>query len=96
MHATFKITDRVDLFKGIKNKIGFDVWMSHSDKVIKNPVGFKNIGNSNNTKNAAIYNNKKNIYCLQFHPEVTHTKNGEIIIKNFIYEVCRCKEMDNY
>ena len=34
----------------------------------------------------------KNIYCLQFHPEVTHTKNGEIIIKNFIYEVCRCKK----
>ena len=91
-HATFKITDRVTLFKGIKNKTGFDVWMSHSDKVVKNPAGFKNIGNSNNTKNAAIYNNEKKIYCLQFHPEVTHTKNGEVIIKNFIYEVCRCKK----
>ena len=66
--------------------------MSHSDKVIKNPSGFKTIGCSKNTKNAAIYNAKKNIYCLQFHPEVTHTKNGKIIISNFLYEVCGCKK----
>ena len=66
--------------------------MSHSDKVITNPSGFKTIGCSKNTKNAAIYNAKKNIYCLQFHPEVTHTKNGKIIISNFLYEVCGCKK----
>ena len=66
--------------------------MSHSDKVIKNPSGFKTIGCSKNTKNAAIYNAKKNIYCLQFHPEVTHTNNGKIIISNFLYEVCDCKK----
>ena len=91
-NATFRITSKATLFKNIKNKNEFNVWMSHSDKVIKNPSGFKTIGSSKNTKNAAIYNAKKNIYCLQFHPEVTHTNNGKIIISNFLYEVCGCKK----
>ena len=91
-NATFRITSKTTLFKNIKNKNEFNVWMSHSDKVIKNPSGFKTIGSSKNTKNAAIYNAKKNIYCLQFHPEVTHTNNGKIIISNFLYEVCDCKK----
>ena len=91
-NATFRITSKTTLFKNIKNKNEFNVWMSHSDKVITNPSGFKTIGCSKNTKNAAIYNAKKNIYCLQFHPEVTHTKNGKIIISNFLYEVCGCKK----
>ena len=91
-NATFRITSKATLFKNIKNKNEFNVWMSHSDKVIKNPSGFKTIGCSKNTKNAAIYNAKKNIYCLQFHPEVTHTNNGKIIISNFLYEVCDCKK----
>ena len=91
-NATFRITSKTTLFKNIKNKNEFNVWMSHSDKVIKNPSGFKTIGCSKNTKNAAIYNAKKNIYCLQFHPEVTHTNNGKIIISNFLYEVCGCKK----
>ena len=89
-HATFKINNPTILFENIKDNAEFNVWMSHSDKVIKNPPGFKKIGSSNNTKNAAIYNPKKNIYCLQFHPEVTHTKNGQIIINNFVYKVCGC------
>ena len=91
-NATFRITSKATLFKNIKNKNEFNVWMSHSDKVIKNPSGFKTIGCSKNTKNAAIYNAKKDIYCLQFHPEVTHTNNGKIIISNFLYEVCGCKK----
>ncbi len=89
-HATFKINNPTILFENIKDNDEFNVWMSHSDKVTKNPPGFKKIGSSNNTKNAAIYNLKKNIYCLQFHPEVTHTKNGQIIINNFVYKVCGC------
>ena len=91
-NAAFRIISKTNLFKNIKNKKEFNVWMSHSDKVIKNPSGFKTIGCSTNTKNAAIYNAKKNIYCLQFHPEVTHTNNGKIIISNFLYEVCGCKK----
>ncbi len=89
-HAIFNITNSISLFKSIKSKNGFNVWMSHSDKVVKNPSGFKTIGSSNNTKNAAIYNEKKNIYCLQFHPEVTQTEYGQIILNNFIYEICSC------
>ena len=91
-NATFRTTSKVALFKNVKNKNEFNVWMSHSDKVIKNPPGFTTIGYSKNTKNAAIYNAKKNIYCLQFHPEVTHTNNGKTIISNFLYEVCGCKK----
>ena len=91
-HALFQITNTSKLFRSIKNKNRFNVWMSHSDKVVNCPVGFKNIGRSDNTKNAAISNEKKGIYCLQFHPEVTHTKNGKIIIKNFIFSICHCKK----
>ncbi len=92
-HAIFKITNNSRLFKTIKSKNEFNVWMSHSDKVVKIPSGFKTIGSSNNTKNAALHHEKKNIYCLQFHPEVTHTKNGHIILNNFIYEICGCKKV---
>ena len=68
-----------------------DVWMSHGDKVIEIPSGFKSIASSSNTKFAATENEKLNFYGLQFHPEVVHTPNGHRIIQNFIFKVCKCK-----
>ena len=59
------------------DKKGFcDVWMSHSDEVSKLPKNFAVIGSSKNSKFSMIENPKKKIFGIQFHPEVTHTKNG--------------------
>ena len=66
-----------------------NVWMSHSDQVIKLPNGFKIIGKSQNSQMCMIENKTKNIYGIQFHPEVTHTNNGIIILKNFIFLICQ-------
>ena len=62
------------LFKGIESKSV--VWMSHRDKVIKLPKGFSIIGESENTKCAGFMNKDKEIYGVQFHPEVVHTDDG--------------------
>jgi len=60
------------------------VWMSHGDQVTKMPKGFVNIASSKNCPIAGMENVQKKIYCIQFHPEVAHTVNGKIIIKNFL------------
>ena len=75
-----------------KNKKSFIVWMSHGDKVVKLPKGFKSIASSYNTKYAAIENLEQKFYGLQFHPEVVHTVDGSKIIKNFIFKIAKCKK----
>jgi len=67
------------------------VWMSHGDHVIKIPAGFKIIAKTNNAPIAAISDEKRKFYAVQFHPEVTHTKNGKQIIDNFVHAICHCK-----
>ena len=74
-----------------KNKKNY-VWMSHADKVTKLPKGFDVIASTKNSKFTIIENKKQNIYWVQFHPEVTHTQNGKILLKNFIFKICRCKK----
>ena len=68
------------------------IWMSHQDSVYKLPVGFSKIASTNQSNMTIIENKKKNIYGIQFHPEVTHTQNGNIIFKNFIFEICKAKK----
>jgi len=68
------------------------VWMSHQDSVSKLPVGFAKIASTNQSKLTIIENKKKKIYGIQFHPEVTHTQNGNIILKNFIFDICKTKK----
>ena len=65
--------------------------MSHTDFVAKVPEGFKKIGSTENCPIAAMENEEKGFYGIQFHPEVNNTKNGIKIIRNFIYRVCKCK-----
>ena len=65
--------------------------MSHTDFVAKVPEGFKKIGSTENCPIAAMENEEKGFYGIQFHPEVNNTKNGIKIIRNFIYGVCKCK-----
>ncbi len=66
------------------------VWMSHSDKISVIPDSFEKIASSDNCEFAAIQNQKKKIYCVQFHPEVIHTIGGKKILKNFIRNICVC------
>ena len=74
------------LFKGLPSP--FQVWNSHGDKVTKFPPGFQAVGSTENTDFAAIVCKEKNIYGLQFHPEVTHTPDGGKIIGNFVIGAC--------
>ncbi|MCR4335291.1 MAG: glutamine-hydrolyzing GMP synthase, partial [archaeon] len=85
------------LFMGLPSK--FTVWMSHGDKVKKLPKEFEGTGSTSDCEYASIANEKKKIFGLQFHPEVTHTEHGMQIISNFVFEICKCKEnwtMKNY
>jgi len=68
------------------------VWMSHGDRIEKMPAGFIETGKSDNTPCAAFSNTDKQIYGLQFHPEVTHTAYGKEIINNFLEKVCGCSK----
>ena len=74
--------------KNNKNK----VWMSHSDQVSKMPKNFKVIASSKNSKLTIIENYNKKFYGVQFHPEVTHTNKGRVILSNFLFSICKIKK----
>jgi len=76
------------LFEGFENINGF--LMSHTDFVEKVPEGFKNIGHTSSCPNAAMENKEKNLYGIQFHPEVNSSINGTQVIKNFLFNICKC------
>ena len=91
-HSNFIIQGKSKLFSSLGKTKNLNVWMSHSDKVIKLPKNFVTIGCSDNSKISAITNEKLKIYGLQFHPEVTHTNFGKNIIDNFLFGICLCKK----
>jgi GMP synthase (glutamine-hydrolysing) len=70
-----------------------DVWMSHGDRVTELPEGFRLIASSDGAPIAGIANEEKNFYGLQFHPEVTHTKQGGRILSRFVLEICGCEAL---
>jgi len=86
-HIAVDKNDR--LLEGIRN--GDIVWMSHQDKILKMPKGFITLAHTDNSPHAAIRDEDGNIYGVQFHPEVHHTRKGKRILKNFLYEICRVK-----
>ncbi len=69
-----------------------DVWMSHGIKVQELPEGFKLIASTDNCEIAGFANVEKHYYGLQFHPEVTHTKQGEHILNRFVTGICECEK----
>ncbi|MCI4624347.1 MAG: glutamine-hydrolyzing GMP synthase [Candidatus Magnetoovum sp. WYHC-5] len=88
--ASLQILDSVDpLLSGISENT--TVWMSHADKVEQLPQDFQTIAITENSPLCAIANKNKHFYALQFHPEVSHTENGQRIIANFVHNVCRCQ-----
>jgi len=87
--AELKIKQPTNLFKGVTTPT--DCWMSHGDSIVKLPKGFKATASTENTKIAAMVHLKKNLYGLQFHPEVHHTPKGKLMLRNFLFEACDCK-----
>ena len=77
------------LFKNVK--LETSVWMSHTDFVSKAPEGFKITANTNDCPIAAMENESKKIYAVQFHPEVMHSEEGMTMLKAFVYDVCNCQ-----
>ena len=67
-----------------------DVWMSHGDKVTELPPGFKVIASNDATPIAAMADEARRLYGVQFHPEVTHTRQGKRIIERFVHDICGC------
>ncbi len=83
-------------FYGIEDNT--QVWMSHGDHVTKIAPGFEKIAHTDSSI-ATLYNAERNIYNVQFHPEVTHSVDGHQMLKNFVYDICKCEEnwsMGNY
>ena len=72
---------------------GLNVWMSHGDRVSRLPPGFVAIASSDNAPLAAMADERRRFYGLQFHPEVTHTAKGQIIIERFVRDVCGCADL---
>jgi len=70
---------------------GLTVWMSHGDKVTRLPEGFSSIATTANTEYAAVEDKERKLYGVQFHPEVTHTPCGTVMIRNFVLKICGCK-----
>lgn len=72
-----------------------DVWMSHGDKVAELPEGFKVMASTDNTPIAGIADEERHFYGVQFHPEVTHTKQGGAILQRFLHEIAGCLSLWN-
>jgi GMP synthase (glutamine-hydrolysing) len=69
-----------------------DVWMSHGDKVVELPPGFELVGSTDSAPVAAIADDGRGLYGIQFHPEVTHTAQGRRILERFVHDICGCEE----
>ncbi|MFO7816384.1 MAG: glutamine-hydrolyzing GMP synthase [Thermodesulfobacteriota bacterium] len=87
--SELELTEDCPLWKGLDRKTRTVVWMSHGDTVNSLPEGFACLAATGDIKIAAMGNVDKNIYTLQFHPEVAHTDQGRKILDNFLFEISR-------
>jgi GMP synthase (glutamine-hydrolysing) len=86
--AFLEIQDDSQLFEGVWAKgTRHQVWMSHGDRVTEIPEGFRVIGTSNGAPFAAIADESRNFYAVQFHPEVVHTPDGAKLLRNFVHNI---------
>ena len=89
--AYVDITEDCALFDGVWSKGGREqVWMSHGDRVVDLPDGFRSVGVSEGAPFAAIADDARRFYAVQFHPEVVHTPHGAQLLKNFTHGVAGC------
>ncbi len=90
-YAEIQMQNSNRLFAGI-NQENLDVWMSHGDRVEVMPDDFQSIASTDNAPIAAMCDDNRSLYGLQFHPEVTHTEKGQTIIENFVHKICGCTD----
>jgi len=76
------------LFQGLPTQ--FSVWMSHGDRIDHIPNGFHSIAKTDNSPVAAMADLDRNFYGLQFHPEVVHTEDQNLVLSNFVHQICHC------
>ncbi len=86
--AVLHVMDGSRLFEGLGPQL--DIWNSHGDKVTALPAGFHAAARTENSPFAAIENSERNLFAVQFHPEVAHTPRGREILQNFVYHICHC------
>jgi len=95
-YAEIRAHGHSKLFDGIQDKANaqghglLDVWMSHGDKVAELPPGFAVIASNESTPIAAMADESRRYYAVQFHPEVTHTPQGKAILARFVHDICGC------
>ncbi len=94
-YAKVQVTQNNRLLSGIQDdwkgdKPSLDVWMSHGDRVTKAPPGFVVVAATDSVPIAAIVDESRQWYGVQFHPEVTHTKQGAAILRRFVVDICAC------
>ncbi|UYZ83382.1 glutamine-hydrolyzing GMP synthase [Entomomonas sp. E2T0] len=98
-YAQVDVIGKARLLEGIEDIIkdngtpALDVWMSHGDKVSQLPQGFIPLATTPSCPYAGMADNERHWYGVQFHPEVTHTKQGERILSRFILDICQCKAL---
>ena len=88
-HTIFYRDGSSPLFDGVSEKTA--VWMSHGDAVAEMPAGFGLAGHTDLTPTAAVADEARRLYGVQFHPEVVHTEEGTQMLKNFLFFICRCE-----
>ena len=97
--AQVEVTGPNQLLSGIEDRFvdngnsQLDVWMSHGDKVIEVPEGFSVVAATESAPIAAMCNETKGFYGIQFHPEVTHTSQGLNILERFVNDICGCESL---
>ena len=84
------VDDKNKLLKDIN--INTQVWMSHGDTILEMPENFKTIVSTNDVKYAGFQIEGENTFGIQFHPEVYHTTQGSVLLKNFIVDICKCSQ----
>lgn len=89
--AHLKIQGESPLWDGLDEGRDLTVWMSHGDKVKTPPRGFRVVGRTESLEVAAMADDERKIYAVQFHPEVHHTECGGRILQNFLFKVCKLK-----
>ncbi|CEO40109.1 glutamine-hydrolyzing GMP synthase [Photobacterium kishitanii] len=98
-YAQVKIVEQTAFLKDIQDAVAadgtplLDVWMSHGDKVVEIPADFIKVAETDTCPFAAMANEEKHFYGVQFHPEVTHTRQGMKLIENFVMNVCGCEKL---
>ena len=96
-HAEVRARGHTRLLDGIEDRRSaeghglLNVWMSHGDKVVEMPAGFRLMASTESCPIAGMADESRRFYAVQFHPEVTHTSQGEAILRRFVLDICGCQ-----